>query len=264
MNYEDLSLEKKDRIATITLNAPDKMNALTMVMRKSLLSVVDEIAKDDQVRVVILTGAGRAFCAGGDITAMKARLEGTQTQTRYERLQRIGYWGDALVRLDKPVIGAINGAAVGAGFALALNCDIRIASETAKFGSLFIARALTPDSGMTYFLPRTVGLSKALELMYTGELLTAAEAKSLGIVSRVVAPDEVMKTAWELAARIAQQAPIALELTKRMVYRGILDDLANHLDWETYSQQLCFNTEDHKQSVLAFLEKRSTPPFQGK
>jgi len=265
MNYGDLLLEKKAGVATITLNVPEKLNALTRKMRRSLHLATDEVAKDDGVRAVIVTGAGRAFCAGGDIEAMKARFEGTLEESRYERLQMVGQeWADVLLRIDKPVIAAINGACVGAGFSLALSCDIRIASEEARFGSAFINIALIPDCGMTYFLPRLVGTSKALELMFTGEIISADEAKSLGIVSRVVPPDELMKVTRELAARIAQQAPIALELTKRLVYRSMINDIAHHIDWETYAQQLCFDTEDHKESAFAFMEKRPRPQFKGR
>ncbi len=265
MNYEDLLLEKKDGIATITLNVPDKMNALTVKMQKSLPLAVDEIAKDDEVRVVIVTGAGRAFSAGGDINLLKAIAEGTLEQSRYMRLKMVGhYWADAFLRMDKPVIAAINGDCVGAGFPLALSCDIRIASETARFGSVFVNMALIPDCGLTYFLPRIVGTSKALELMFSGKLISATEAERLGIVSQVVPPDELMKVTQELAARIAQQPPIALELTKRLVYRGIRDDIAHHIDWETYAQQLCFQTDDFKERALAFLEKRPRPQPKGK
>lgn len=265
MNYEDLLLEKEDGIATITLNAPDKLNALTVKMQKSLLLAVDEIAKDDELRVVIVTGAGRAFCAGGDIGRMKAIVEGTLEESRYEHLKMVGHhWADAFLRMDKPVIAAINGACVGGGFALAMSCDIRIASEEARLGSVFINMALVPDCGITYFLPRAVGTSKALELMFTGELIGAAEAERLGLVSRVVPLDKLMETSQELAARIAQQPPIALELTKRLVYRSMIDDIAHHLDWETYAQQLCFRTEDFKESALAFLEKRPRPQPRGK
>lgn len=264
MAYEDLLVEKKDGIATVTLNAPDKMNALSMKMRRSLPRAADDLDRDDEVQVVIVTGAGRAFSAGGDIDAMKARMEGTFQQTRYERLQLVGYWGDVFVRMNKPVIAAINGAAVGAGLALALSCDIRIASEKAKFSCAFIMRGLVPDSGATYFLPRVVGISKALELMLTGDLFDAAEALRLGIVSRVVPPDDLMKTAQELAARLAQQPPIAVELTKRVVYRNIIEDLKRQIDWESGAQHLCMQTEDHKESIRAFLEKREQPKFKGK
>ena len=266
MEYENLLLEKQDGIATITLNAPNKMNALTKKMQASLPLAVDEIAKDDGVRVVIVTGAGeRAFCAGGDMEWIKATTEGTWEESRYERLKILGnYWADAFLRMDKPVIAAINGACVGAGFPLALSCDIRIASETARFGLGFISIALVPDCAMTYLLPRAVGTSKALELMFTGDLIGAAEAERLGIVSRVVPPDELMEVTQELANKIARQPPLALELTKRLVYRSMIDDITHHLDWETHAQQICLQTDDCRESVRAFLEKNPPPQFKGK
>ncbi len=265
MDYEDLVLEKKAGIATITLNAPDKMNALTAKMRESLPLAVQEVAKDDEVKVVIVTGAGRAFSAGGDVEWMKLVLDGTLNLSRYERFQVAGLgWGNIFPWLNKPVIAAVNGACVGAGLAIALSCDIRIVSEKAKFGSLFILRALVPDCGMSYFLPRAVGTGKALELMFTGELIDAVEAERLGITNRVVSPDELMKITQELASRIAQQPPIALELTKRLVYHSKLDDITRHFEWETYAQQLCFQTEDFKESVAAFLDKRPQPQFKGR
>jgi enoyl-CoA hydratase/carnithine racemase len=264
MNYEDLLVEKKGGIATITLNAPDKMNAITMKMRKSLVLAVDGIAKDDEIRVVVVTGAGRAFSAGGDIEAMKGRIEGTLQQSRHERLQRVGYWGDLFPRLDKPVIAAVNGVAVGGGFSLVMSCDIRVASDKARFGSVFILRGLVPDCVLTYLLPRAVGTSKALELMLNGNIIDAEEARLLGIVSRVVPHDELMEVVHELAARVSQQPPIAVELTKRLVYRGMIEDMARHLDWETSAQHLCQGTEDFKESILAFLEKRPQPKFKGK
>lgn len=264
MNYEDLLLEKKHGIATITLNAPGKMNALSREMTRSLPLAADEIARDDEIKVVIVTGAGRAFCAGGDITSFKALSEGTPEESRYERLQIVGYWADAFPRIDKPVIAAINGACVGAGLSLALSCDIRIASEEAKFGSLFINIAAVPDCGLTYFLPRVVGTSKALELMFTGETFDAAEANRLGIVSRVVPSDELMSVTQELAGKIAQQPPIAIELTKKLVYQGMIDDIAHQIEREGYAQRFCFTTEDHKERVLAFLEKRPQPKPKGK
>ena len=260
MEYEDLLVEKKDGVVTMTLNAPHKMNALTMEMKNSLLLAIDEAAKDDEARVVIITGAERAFCAGADLTV----LGETQDKSRYERLQIMGYVMEAVANLDKPVIAAINGACAGAGFSLALSCDIRIASEQARFGLAFVLIGAVPDCGMSYFLPRIVGTSKALELMFTGEQIDAVEAERLGIVSRVVPHDELMKVSQELAAKIAQQPPVAVELAKRLVYRGMIHDLARHLDLETYIQHLCFQTEDFKESVRAFLEKRPRPQFKGK
>lgn len=265
MAYEDLLLEKEGGIATITLNVPEKLNAITRKMGMNLPLAVDEIAKDEEVRVVIVTGAGRGFCSGADVSMMQASPGERAEVSRYARLQVMGWpFVDVFPKLNKPVIAAINGACVGGGFSLALSCDIRIASEAARFGAAQIARALVPDYGMTYFLPLAIGVSRALELMFTAEIIDAAEAERLGIVSRVVPPDELMKVARELAAKIAQQAPVPVELTKKMVWRSLFDGLARQLDLETYAQPICFQTEDHKESVRAFLEKRPPPQFKGR
>ena len=267
MDFEDLLLEKKDGIATITLNVPEKLNAVTVGIRESLPLAVDEVAKDDEVRVVIITGAGRGFCSGADVTAMRDRQSsgGAPEVSRYERLQVTGWpFAHLFPNLDKPVIAAINGPCAGMGFSLALSCDIRIASEAARFGAAQVARALVPDVGMTHFLPSIVGTSRALELMFTAEIIDATEAERLGIVSKVVPADELMKVTHELATKIAQQAPIPIELTKKIVYRSMIDDITRQLDLETYGQQICFQTEDHKESVRAFLEKRPQPQFKGK
>jgi 2-(1,2-epoxy-1,2-dihydrophenyl)acetyl-CoA isomerase len=262
MDYEDLLLEKEGMVATLTLNVPERLNPVTRKMGRSLFLAVNEIAKDDEVRVVIVTGAGRGFCSGGDVSGMGGAH---QVVSRSERIQVItGGAGDSFPRLSKPVIAAINGPAVGAGFALALSCDIRIASETARFGALWILRGLVPDGGGSFFIPHVLGTSKALELMFTGELIGAAEAERLGIVSRVVPPGELMKVARELATKIAQQPPVALELAKKIVWRGLLDSLDRQFDLETWAQNICGQTEDHKEAVRAFMEKRPQPQFKGK
>ena len=260
MAYEDLLLEKEGGLATITLNAPEKLNALSREMRRSIFLATDEVAKDDEVRVIIVTGAGRGFCAGADLSG--PRVE----PPRYERHATLGeiYRSDAFFKLDKPVIAAINGPCVGAGLSLALSMDIRIASETARFGVSQVARALVPDLALTYWLPKVVGMSKALELMFTAEIIGADQAEQLGIVSQVVPPDELMKVARELASRIAQQAPFSVELAKRMVYRGTVDDVSRQDDLETWAQEICRQTEDHKESVRAFLEKQPQPQFKGR
>lgn len=259
MAYEDVLLEKKDGIATITLNVPDKLNALTYKMRKNLPLVTEEIAQDDSIRAVIVTGAGRGFCSGIDLGGMPAELP------RNERIQHAGWpFIDAFPKLMKPVIAAVNGVCVGGGLSLALTCDIRIASEAARFGCIWITRALAPDFGSTYLLPRTVGSSKALELMWTGEMLPAAEAARIGIVSKVVPPEELMKTAQELAFKIAHQAPLSIELAKKMVYRSMFDAFTRQLDMETLAQRICSQSEDAKAAVKAFLEKKPQPEFTGK
>lgn len=265
MEYEDLLLEKDDcGIATLTLNVPSKLNAISVQMGMNLPLAVDEVARDDSVRVLIVTGAGRGFCSGADVSAMEA-FTGAAEQSRFNRLQVTGWPAvDILPKLLKPTIAAVNGPCVGAGLSLALSCDIRIASETARFGVAQVARALVPDFGLTYYLPLAAGMSNALELMYTAELIDAAQALRIDLVSRVVPPDDLMKTARELAKKIVQQAPLSVELTKKMVWRGLFDRLARQLDLETDSIRICRQSEDHHENVKAFLEKRPSPKYKGK
>ena len=265
MEYEDLLLEKDDcGIATLTLNIPTKLNPLSLKMIGALPLAVNEVAQDDNIRVLIVTGAGRGFCSGADVSAMQA-LTGTAEPSRFNRLQVTGSpAADIFPKLQKPTIAAINGPCVGAGLSLALSCDIRIASETARFGVAQVARALVPDFGLTCYLPLAIGMSNALELMYTAELIDAAEAQRIGLVSRVVPPDDLMKTARELAAKIVQQAPLSVELTKKMLWRSLFDRLARQLDLETDSIRICRQSEDHRESVKAFLEKKPSPRYRGK
>jgi len=267
VEYEDLLFDKEDGIATITLNAPQKLNAITNGIRVNLPIVVDEIAKDDAVRVVIITGAGRGFCAGADVTAMVSRASGGAA-VEVPRQARLNVLGMPIAHLfptlDKPVIAAVNGPCAGMGFSIALSCDIRIASESAKFLAAQVARGLVPDVGMTYYLPLVAGISTAMDLMSTVRTIDAAEAERLGIVSRVVPPDELMTTARELAAKIARNPPIPVELTKRIVYRTLLDDIYRCLDLETWGQAICMASEDHREAVMSFLEKRPPAPFKGK
>ncbi len=262
MPHEDLILEKKDGIATVTLNAPDKMNALTQGMREGLMRIGGDFAEDDDVRVVIVTGAGRGFCAGADLTSGG----GGTTPNRRQRLESVGpsHGSETFFKIDKPVIAAVNGACVGAGFSLALSMDIRIASENARFGAVFVRRGFVPDCGASHWLPQAVGMSKAFELMYTGDIIDAAEAERIGLVSRVVPADELMGAANELAARIAAQPPISVELSKRMLYRGVLDRVNRQIELETRGQQMCGGSEDNREAIRAFLEKRPPNCFVGR
>ncbi len=261
MEYEDLLLEKSDGIATVTLNAPDKMNALTVGMRKSLHRIKDNLAADDTVKVVVVTGMGRGFCAGADLSS-----RGSTEPTRQQKIGFLGpdFGADVFISLDKPVIAAVNGAAVGAGFSLALSMDIRIASEAARFGAVFVLRGLSPDCGITYFLPRLIGTSRAMEMMYTGDIIGAAEARDLGIVSRVVPPDELMTTVYELAGKMIAQAPFSVELTKKMVYRGFRDEWERQIEMETIANQITRQTEDSQEAVRAFFERRPPQPYKGR
>jgi 2-(1,2-epoxy-1,2-dihydrophenyl)acetyl-CoA isomerase len=223
-------------------------------MRESLLLAMDDVNKDDNVKVVILTGAGRGFCAGADLTELAGAPKAAPSI--YERLA--GFPKPAFFKLDKPAIAAVNGACVGAGLSLALSCDIRIASDKAKFGAAFIKLGATPDNAMSYWLPRIMGTAAALEFLLTGKIIVGEEAKQLGLVSKVVPPEEVMKVSQTLAAQMAQYPLIALALTKKLVYRSLLDDVGHHYDWEAWAGQMCQETKDNKEAMNAFVEKRPT------
>jgi len=235
MEYEGLLFEKKDGIATVTLNSPDKMNAISFKMRDSLVQVIDDIGKDDSLKVVILTGAGRGFCAGADLSEFTS---GTRAEPSvYELLQ--GPPRPAFFKLEKPVIAAINGACVGAGLSLALSCDIRIAADKAKLGAAFIKLGAPPDNGMSFWLPKIIGPAAALEFLLTGKIIIGAEAKQIGLVNQVVPGEELMKVSMEMAAQIAQYPLLGLALTKRLVYRSMLGDAAYQSDWENWAGQIC-------------------------
>ena len=243
MNYEALLFEKKDGIAIITLNYPDKLNAISLKMKESLFAATDEVDKDDSIKVVILTGAGRGFCAGHDISEMAA---GTAKEpSLYDRLNTTNNEA-SFYKLNKPVIAAINGACVGAGLALALSCDIRIASDKAKIGSAYVKLGAAPGLGMTYWLPKIIGPAAALEFLFTGKVVLGPEAKEMGLVNQVVPAEELMKVSMEMAAQIAQYPTLGVALTKKLVYRSMLDDVANHYDWEKWAAQITMAAMEKK------------------
>jgi enoyl-CoA hydratase/carnithine racemase len=264
MTYQCLLYDVKDGIATLTLNRPERLNALGDSLRDDLLDAVTRASADHEVRVMIVTGAGKGFCAGGDVKAMNEAKE-----DRRERplIEKIAPSRDrtllAMRDAPQPIIAAVNGAAAGAGMNLALGCDIRIASTAAKFSQAFVRRGLHPDWGGTYFLPRVVGMAKACELIFTGDIIDAAEALRLGLVSQVVAPEALMPTANDLARKIATGPPIAVRLAKRALYHSVDSDLRAALEFETFAQNVCSETEDAREGIRAFVEKRA-PVFQGR
>ena len=264
MTYECLIHEVKDSIATLTLNRPDRLNALGGTLRDDLHDALTRSAADPEVRVIIITGAGKGFCSGGDVKAMSEAKAGKRERPLMEK---IAPGRDrtllAMREAPQPIIAAVNGAAAGAGFNLALGCDIRVASTAAKFSQAFVKRGLHPDWGGTYFLPRIVGMAKACELIFTGAVIDAAEALRLGIVSQVVAPEELMPAAQTLARAIAAGPPIAIRLAKRGLYRNAESDLRTALEYETFAQNTCFETEDAAEGIRAFVEKRA-PQFKGR
>lgn len=264
MANQEIIRTKEEGIVTITLNRPDKLNAITEEMVRQFPGIIEEIRMDDSIKVVIITGAGRGFCAGADASRLVSSISGERLErTRRELTTPIGYWLLPLAKLEKPTIAAINGVVAGVGISVALACDIRIASEHATFTAAWVKRGLIPDGGATYFLPRVLGMSKALELMFTGDMVNAVEAERIGLVSRVVPHDDLLRVVHERASTIAKGPSVAIELMKKGAYRSLNHDLESQLDFESYAQNICRQTEDHKEGVESFIQKRP-PKFEGR
>jgi len=246
-------------VGTITLNRPEALNALTVPMKQELLAAVRRLEREKRVRAVILTGAGRAFCAGQDL---RERLEpgaaplGIEVRERYNPIVR------SMRNLPKPIVGAINGVAAGAGASLAMACDIRIASDAASFALAFGRVGLVPDSGATWFLPRLVGAARAAELALLDDPVSAPDAARLGLVGRVVPAAELATEARAVAARLAAGAPRAIALTKRALNAAWDRDLDSALEYEAHVQDLAGRTKDHAEGMAAFMAKRP-PRFSG-
>lgn len=263
MNYKSILYAKENSIATITLNRPEKLNAYNKTMVEELLAAVEDVKFDDDVHVLVITGAGRGFCAAADIgPSYQPHKEGHplgMVEELREWFHRLLF---TLRNLDKPTIASINGPAAAGGLSLALACDLRIASEQAKLGTGVLRIGTIPDEGETYFLPRVVGIEKAIELILLGEILDAKEALQIGLVGRVVPHEQLEATTKELAARIAEGPPIAQRLVKRAVYRQLEMNLWASLDDTALSAQISTHTQDSKEGLRAFQEKRQ-PIFRG-
>lgn len=260
--YEHILVSESEGIVTITLNRPDKLNAFIGHMRRDLAEALEHAGSDRTIRVVIITGAGRAFCAGGDVAFM-AQLMQHRDSEEFARILGAGRRVILAIRqMAKPVIAAVNGPASGAGANLALACDLRIASASATFSQSFVKVGLHPDWGGTFFLPRLVTPNKACELFFLGESIDAAEAARLGIVNQVVAPEELESAALQIAQRLRVAPPIALAAAKQAVYASEAADLEEMLRYETEAQLRCFESDDGHEGVRAFLEKRD-PHFTG-
>ena len=255
---EELIYSCEGGVARLTLNRPDRLNAMTQAMYDGVRMVVEEVERNDDVKVLVLTGAGRGFCSGSDVVVrLSAQAAGQiPMKSHKEMVEPVGRVASIIRTLGKPSICAIGGVAAGAGLSLALLCDIRIASEQARFGAVWVRRGLIPDLGGTYLLPRTINLSKALELAFTGDLIDAKEAERIGLVTKVVPHDDLMKVTDELASKIAKGPSVAIELMKRGMYRAMDNDLDTQLDFESYAQNICRETEDFKEGVSAFKEER--------
>jgi 2-(1,2-epoxy-1,2-dihydrophenyl)acetyl-CoA isomerase len=248
-------------LATITLNRPDVRNALDMAMRHELLSALDEVEAATDVRVLILTGAGGHFCAGGDVKTMRERRQtAAEGRARVESLNRLVL---RLVEFPKPTLAMVDGFAVGAGCNLALGCDLIVASDRARFGEVFAKIGLVPDGGGTWLLSRLVGLSRAKELIFTADVIDAARAREIGLVNQVVPAADLERVTRALGERIAAGPPAVLRMAKHLVNRASTSDLAGALDGEAGAQAIAITGEDHQEGLRAFFEKRS-PRFSGR
>jgi len=258
--YKTLLYEKKDDIGILTVNRPDKLNAISNELTSELSSLMDELEKDDKLRVLVITGAGdKAFVAGADIQELvdrDARMGRRVSRDRQEIFSRIE-------NLPVPVIAAVNGYALGGGLELALACNIRVCSEKAQFGAPEVKLGIIPGDGGTQRLPRLVGLGRGMEMVLTGDFIDAQEAYRIGLVNKVVPPEELMKAAMELAQKIASRPPLAVRYAKEAVNRSQEGDTASGFALESYLHALTCTTEDKKEGVAAFLEKRKGK-FKGK
>ncbi|OGU02061.1 MAG: hypothetical protein A2W29_03775 [Gemmatimonadetes bacterium RBG_16_66_8] len=261
--FEHVLLERADGIGTITLNRPDKLNAFAARMPREVAEAVQELAEASDVRVIVVSGAGRAFCAGADIEYMERLVEANDVEAARALIDAGGEIVTTIRNTPKPVIASVNGPAAGGGANLALACDIRLASDRATIGQTFNRIGLHPDWGGTYFLPRLVGPSRALELIYTAEMVDAAEALRLGLFNRVVPHDRLAAETSALAATLAAKPPIALALAKRAVYESGDRTLPEMLDRELEHQLRCFASDDVREGLQAFLGKRP-PVFRGR
>jgi len=254
MEYKTIIYTKSNNVATITLNRPEKLNAINVTAARELREVIDEISGDHDVRVVILTGAGRGFCAGAELSP---RLLGRATITRVrDHMSNVSNMVLGLRNLPKPIIAAVNGVAAGGGTNLALACDIVIASEKARFGQVFINIGLHPDAGGTYFLPRLVGPAKACELMFTGKMIDGAEAKSIGMINEVVPADQLETSAKNLALKLTKASPHLISMIKASIYRSLQADLPTCLEHEAQANSSCLLDQDFREAAKAFRVKR--------
>jgi enoyl-CoA hydratase/carnithine racemase len=266
MSCTQILYQKDGAVATITLNRPEKLNAYSEIMVHEILAALADARDDDAIRAVIVTGAGRGFCSGGDISRdfqYPARYRGHRMESMLEMRENMHALIRFLQRFDKPVIAAINGAAVAGGLTLALACDFRIAAESAKLGDTSLKFALIPDEGGAYFFPRAMGLDRALKMSLLSEVYPARQALELGLVTEVVADGELMASARALAARLADGPPIAIRLAKRMMYKQRTMDLDNALEDAAMATLVSNYTDDVKEGTAAFHEKRK-PRFQGR
>ena len=267
MNYEGIIYSVEGKVAIITLNRPEALNALTLTTHMELAQAIDEANKDEGVRVILITGAGRGFCSGDDVKEVflspeEATLQGREVRLKQLQGEHLPGGGHKLLEINKPSIAAVNGAAVGYGCDLTLMCNMRIASEKARFGEVFLRVGLMPDEALV-LLPRLVGLAKTYELVLTTDIIDAREAERIGLVNKVVPHEELMSATMELADKIAGKPPIAVQLAMEGIRRGLNWPMEEFMQYHSLAFSFCTETEDHQEGARAFVEKRE-PIFRGK
>ena len=265
MSLEAILFEKREHVGILTLSNPDRLNAIGQALRKEVHTCVSEARADDDVRVLIITGAGRGVCSGADLSGL-AGGPPARGESQNERLDEdgwVGRWAKLFHEFDKPLIAAVNGIAAGAGMSTALAADVRIGSEHARFKTVFIERSLSPDSGMSFFLPRIVGYARAADLIFTSRTVAADEAFRLGLLDRLVRHDVLIEEAVKYANEMTQWPPLALRMSKRVLQRNFEADLDEALRYETVGLGLARRaTNDAREAFLAFSEKRK-PKYTG-
>ena len=262
MEYRSILYKKENAKATITLNRPRALNALNQELVEELLGAIQEASRDPRIKVLILTGAGRVFCFGADVSEFSRQIATGGPDSGISLLQEVQKIIRLLTSMPKPTIAALNGFATGLGLDLALACDLRVAAQRAKLAEAFISMGLVPDGGGTFFLPRLVGLARAAEMIFTGEPLQASEAERIGLVNRVVPTEDLAKAAQNLADKLAKSPCLALGKAKQALWKNLGGDLDSALQVESQSQMPCLASDDHREAVQAFLEKRE-PVFRG-
>lgn len=263
MKYQSIIVEEREGIATITLNRPDKLNALNEQMVEDLIKAIGDIEENQNVRVLVLTGAGRAFCAGGDVVQVESQAVklGSEAARQYGR-----HWQKIILglhRLGKPTIAMVNGMAIGGGFDIALACDMRVGSENARFIVGYTRVGVIPDLGGTWLLPRIIGMAKAAEFIFTNDPMEAKEAERIGVLNRLVPASELESKTMELARKIAKGPPIAIRLDKLQLYKGLETDLETALEFEIACATIALASNDYREALAALSEKRE-PRFEGR
>jgi len=258
--YKTLKIDKQDSVAIVTLNRPDALNAITVEMHGELEDIFEDIVKDEEVNVMVLTAAGRAFCAGGDLRMMKSLID--DPSERKKLLVGARRLIHNLLEVEKPIIAALNGDTIGLGATIALMCDIIIAAEGVRIGDPHVRVGIVAGDGGAVIWPLLTSLAKAKELLFTGDLIKADEAERLGLLNKVVPKEELMPTALELAQRLATGPTLAIRWTKRCLNKRLRDEVNLAFDVSLALEELTFLSDDHKEAVHAFLEKRA-PRFKG-